>query len=192
MVSKGSVPVLYGLSSDEDLTTLHYVACTLVRLGMEEQGHARMIQEGAARWERNHRFEINIQEQTSVADCAMHVDSERAVIQTNTFNSPCLETYHGSRYECRLLDPGLIVFSLQPHAPHRPTYSGIMSTESPRQHSWNMTENIRFRMPFVFVPCSSVARLHSQCLVQYWYVMCDFADDKSAVCPHPQHAQQER
>lgn len=51
LVSKGSVPVLYGLSSDEDLTTLHYVACTLVRLGMEEQGHARMIQEGAARWE---------------------------------------------------------------------------------------------------------------------------------------------
>lgn len=49
LVSKGSVPVLYGLSSDEDLTTLHYVACTLVRLGMEEQGHARMIQEGAAR-----------------------------------------------------------------------------------------------------------------------------------------------
>lgn len=43
--------MLYGLSSDEDLTTLHYVACTLVRLGMEEQGHARMIQEGAARWE---------------------------------------------------------------------------------------------------------------------------------------------
>lgn len=50
MVSKGSVPVLYGLSSDEDLTTLHYVACTLVRLGMEEQCHARMIQEGAARY----------------------------------------------------------------------------------------------------------------------------------------------
>ena len=49
LVSKGSVPVLYGLSSDEDLTTLHYVACTLVRLGTEEQGHARMIQEGAAR-----------------------------------------------------------------------------------------------------------------------------------------------
>lgn len=49
-MSKGSVPVLYGLSSDEDLTTLHYVACTLVRLGIEEQGHARMIQEGAARW----------------------------------------------------------------------------------------------------------------------------------------------
>jgi len=43
--------VLYGLSSDDDLTTLHYVACTLVRLGMEEQGHARMIQEGAARWD---------------------------------------------------------------------------------------------------------------------------------------------
>lgn len=52
MVSKGSVPVLYGLSSDEDLTTLHYVACTLVRLGMEEQCHARMIQEGAARYGR--------------------------------------------------------------------------------------------------------------------------------------------
>lgn len=49
-MSKGSVPVLYGLSSDEDLTTLHYVACTLVRLGMEEQCHARMIQEGAARY----------------------------------------------------------------------------------------------------------------------------------------------
>lgn len=49
LVSKGSVPVLYGLSSDEDITTLHYVACTLVRLGTEEQGHARMIQEGAAR-----------------------------------------------------------------------------------------------------------------------------------------------
>lgn len=49
LVSKGTVPVLYGLSSDEDLTTLHYVACTLVRLGMEEQCHARMIQEGAAR-----------------------------------------------------------------------------------------------------------------------------------------------
>lgn len=43
--------MLYGLSSDEDLTTLHYVACTLVRLGMEEQCHARMIQEGAARYE---------------------------------------------------------------------------------------------------------------------------------------------
>lgn len=42
--------MLYGLSSDEDLTTLHYVACTLVRLGMEEQCHARMIQEGAARY----------------------------------------------------------------------------------------------------------------------------------------------
>lgn len=51
-MSKGSVPVLYGLSSDEDLTTLHYVACTLVRLGMEEQCHARMIQEGAARYRR--------------------------------------------------------------------------------------------------------------------------------------------
>lgn len=60
-MSKGSVPVLYGLSSDEDLTTLHYVACTLVRLGMEEQGHARMIQEGAARWERTRRSEENIQ-----------------------------------------------------------------------------------------------------------------------------------
>jgi len=49
LVSKGSVSVLYGLSNDEDVTTVHYVARTLARLSVDEQSHGRMIQEGAAR-----------------------------------------------------------------------------------------------------------------------------------------------
>lgn len=65
-------------------------------------------------------------------------------------------------------------------------YYGIMHAES-RPRSWNMTENIRARMPCPF----NSSRFAPQCLVQYWYVLCDFAEYKSAVCPHPQHTQQE-
>ena len=49
MVSEGSIPILYGLSTDEDETTLHIVACTFVRLGTEEQCHGRMIHDGVIR-----------------------------------------------------------------------------------------------------------------------------------------------
>lgn len=48
-MTKGSVSVLYGLSNDEDVTTVYYVACTLARLVVDEQSRGRMIQEGAAR-----------------------------------------------------------------------------------------------------------------------------------------------
>ena len=48
---KGSVPILYSLSNDEDVMTLRYVACTLVRLSVDEvQCHGRMIREGAVRY----------------------------------------------------------------------------------------------------------------------------------------------
>jgi hypothetical protein len=45
MVSKGAVQVLYSLSSDEDTTTLHYVASAIIRLAMIPSNMTRLINE---------------------------------------------------------------------------------------------------------------------------------------------------
>lgn len=107
------------------------------------------------------------------------LDSARVVNQTNIKVS-------------RVSTPTIVLLQtiiLKPRASHHPAYSRMHNLDGiPEtcQKNHDYIDNACFRPV-----CSPVASLRLQRLVQYWYVLCDLADDQSAVCSHPQHAQQE-